>query len=50
VEFFPNSLERRESEFGRARALTADVRDFDFLSQLAPNGRAIFYRRPSSEP
>ncbi|VTZ26590.1 conserved hypothetical protein [Methylocella tundrae] len=33
-----------------ASVLTANVRDFDFLSQLAPTGRVIFYRRPSSEP
>lgn len=33
-----------------ASVLTANVRDFDFLNQLAPTGRVIFYRRPSSEP
>jgi predicted nucleic acid-binding protein len=33
-----------------ASVLTANVRDFDFLSQLAPNGRVIFYRCPGSDP
>ena len=31
-----------------ASVLTANVRDFDFLNQLAPDGRVIFYRRPGA--
>ena len=31
------------AEAGRA-VLTGNVRDCDFLSQLVPNGRIIFYR------
>jgi hypothetical protein len=33
-----------------ASVLTANVRDFDFLNQLAPDGRVIFYRRPGAAP
>lgn len=28
-----------------AEVLTANVRDFDFLDQLAPGGRVVYYRR-----
>jgi predicted nucleic acid-binding protein len=33
-----------------ASVLTANVRDFDYLEQLLPNGRVIFYRRPDRGP
>jgi predicted nucleic acid-binding protein len=31
-----------------AEVLTANVRDFDFLDQLAPSGRVVYYRRQAT--